>query len=343
MDTIVSKVTDDNLQEVANKAAEILRAKGLVSVPTETVYGLMGDAYSDEVSEKIFEAKGRPSDNPFIVHICDLVMLQSVVSEIPDSAVELAKRFWPGPLTMIMHKNKGISDKATCGLDTVAVRMPSNPVAQAVIQAAGLPLSGPSSNLSGRPSPTSAAHVIDDLNGRIPMIIDGGPCTIGVESTVISLVGEVPTILRPGIISLEEIREILPNAVVSHAVTEDIKEGEVVLSPGMKYKHYSPFADVYLVKGRFEKYCEYVKEHAQSDAYAMCFDGEEELVGIPSISYGPQDDPEAQAKKLYKTLRAFDKFGAAVVFARCPNSTGKSLSVYNRMIRASGFKVIVLE
>lgn len=342
MDTTVLKVNDENLQEVAAKAAEILQNGGLVSVPTETVYGLMGNAFSDEVSEKIFEAKGRPSDNPFIVHICDLVMLQSVVREIPESAVQLARRFWPGPLTMIMYKNGSISDKATCGLDTVAVRMPSNPVALAVIQASGLPLSGPSSNLSGRPSPTSAAHVIDDLNGRIPLIIDGGPCTVGVESTVISLVGDVPTILRPGIISLEEIREILPDAVVSHAVTEDIKEGEVVLSPGMKYKHYSPLADVFLIKGSFEKYREYVTEHAQSDAYAMCFDGEEDFVGIPAISYGPKDDPETQAKRVYKTLRAFDKFGAAVVFARCPESTGKSLSVYNRMIRAAGFKVIDL-
>ena len=343
METEVIKVTEDNLKEVAEKAAEILCSKGLVSVPTETVYGLMGDAFSDEVSEKIFEAKGRPSDNPFIVHISDLVMLNSVVREMPDSAVELAKRFWPGPLTMILHKNKNISDKATCGLDTVAVRMPSNPIALAVIQESGLPLSGPSSNLSGRPSPTSAAHVFDDLNGRIPLIIDGGPCSVGVESTVISLVGDVPTILRPGIISLEEIRKILPDTVVSHAVTEELKEGETVLSPGMKYKHYSPLAEVYLIKGSFEKFREYVNEHSQGGTYAMCFDGEEDAAGIPAISYGPENDPETQAKNVYKVLRAFDKFGAYVVYARCPEMTGKSLSVYNRMIRAAGFKVIDLE
>ncbi len=342
METQFLKVTDDNIFECAEKAAELLRADKIVGIPTETVYGLAGNAFSDEASAEIFAAKGRPQDNPFIVHVCDLLMMSSVVASLTPDAAALAKKFWPGPLTMVLKKAEKISSVATCGLDTVAVRMPSHPVALAIIRAAGLPLSAPSANLSGRPSPTTALHVLNDLDGLIPLIVDGGPCSVGVESTVVSLVGAVPTILRPGIISLEAIREVLPNVIVSSAVTEELKEGETVLSPGLKYKHYSPKANVFLIKSDLDSFCVFVKNHAPSDAYAMCFDCEEEVIGISSVSYGPKDNPRIQAKRLFSTLRALDRFGASTVYVRCPDSEGEGLAVYNRLIRSAGFKVVQL-
>ncbi len=342
METKLVKVTEQNLDEVAAEAASLLTSGHIAAIPTETVYGLAGSALNDDACSAIFEAKGRPADNPFIVHVSDLLMLSSVVTSLTPEAAELAKRFWPGPLTMILKKSDEISRVATCGLDTVAVRMPSHPVANRIIAEAGIPLAAPSANLSGRPSPTSAQHVFDDMDGRIPLIVDAGSCEVGVESTVVSLAGDVPTILRPGIISLEEIREVLPDAIVARAVKSGLTDGERVLSPGLKYKHYAPRAHVVLIKGDFDSYCEYVRAHAQSAAYAMCFDGETELVGIPAVSYGPEDNPKIQAKRLFSTLRALDKFGADNVFARCPSDEGEGLAVYNRLVRAAGFDVVEL-
>ncbi len=342
METKLVRTNEANLDEVALEAAALLNSGHLVAIPTETVYGLAANALSDDACRAVFEAKGRPADNPFIVHVSDLLMLSSVIVNLTPEAAALAKRFWPGPLTMILKKSEEISSVATCGLDTVAVRMPSHPVANRIIAEAGIPLAAPSANLSGRPSPTTAQHVLDDMDGKIPLIVDGGACSVGVESTVVSLVDEVPTILRPGIISLEEIREVLPDAVVARAVKSGLTDGEKVLSPGLKYKHYAPRARVTLVKGDFDSFCEFVRAHAQSAAYAMCFDGETELVGIPAVSYGPEDDPRVQAKRLFSTLRALDRFGADTVYARCPSDRGEGLAVYNRLVRAAGFDVVEL-
>ena len=247
MNTEIIKVTSENLDLAAKKAVKLLHSGEVIGIPTETVYGLAANAYNSEAVKKIYRIKGRPADNPMIVHVSDFVMLQDV-AEITAEAVEMAKAFWPGPLTMVLNKRNGISPLVTCNLPTVAVRMPSHIVARAVIEAADLPLAAPSANLSGRPSTTSAQHVLDDLKGAIPLILDGGNCDIGVESTVVSLTEENPVILRPGIISLERIREIFPTTEYSSVVFAEVGEEEKAVSPGMKYKHYAPRAEVIVVK-----------------------------------------------------------------------------------------------
>lgn len=334
------RITEDNRREVVERAAQLLQEGKVVAIPTETVYGLAANAYNEDAVNEIYEIKGRPADNPLIVHICNLIMLKQVAAQLPKTATALAKRFWPGPLTMVLEKTEKISDLVTCGLDTVAVRMPSQPTAAAIIERAGVPLAAPSANLSGKPSTTTAQHVLEDLGGKIPMIVDDGGCAVGVESTVISLVGEVPTVLRPGIISLEEIQEVVPEAVVAEAVLHELDADAPVLSPGMKYKHYAPKANVTLLQGTLEQFIEYTTKYASTDTYAMCFDGEDAQIPIPSISYGPIDDPAKQAKNLFAVLRAVDKFGATSVFVRCPAQAGAALAVYNRLLRAANHKVV---
>ncbi len=342
MNTVVMRAEKDNLESIAAAASKLLLAGELVAIPTETVYGLAANAYDGEAVKNIFKVKGRPQDNPLIVHISDYIMLNDVATGVSDAALRLAKEFWPGPLTLVLKKTEAVSEVVTCGMDTVAVRMPSNPVAAAIIKAAGVPLAAPSANLSGRPSPTTAQHCVDDLSGKVPLIVDGGHCDVGVESTVLSMVGEHPVLLRPGIISIEEIRKIAPDAQVSHAVVEELKEGEAALSPGMKYKHYSPKADVVMVEGSLEAFAEYVGARAANGVFAMCFDGEEESIGVPSISYGAKGNGESQAKRLFSVLRAVDAIGAERVYVRAPEDDGVSLAVFNRLIRAAGFKVVKL-
>lgn len=341
MDTEILKVTDENLEEAAKQAAKRLLAGEIVGLPTETVYGLAANVYDIDAIRKIFKVKGRPQDNPLIVHISDFVMFKDV-AEITEDATALAKKFWPGPLTIVLKKKPPISTVITSGLDTVAVRMPSHPVAEAVISAAGVPLAAPSANLSGKPSTTSAQHVYEDLNGKIPLILDGGPSEVGVESTVISLTGERPTVLRPGIVSLEEIAEILPNAIYSESVFKEIHESTRVESPGMKYRHYSPRADVTVIKSTLEQFVSYVSERAGDGVCAMCFDGEQEEIPIPSISYGKEGDGVSQAKRLFTVLRTMDKLGIVNIYVRAPKETGASMAVFNRLVRAAGFKVVEL-
>lgn len=342
MDTQWIKITPENREASLQAAARLIREGKVVAMPTETVYGLGADARNENAVREVFAVKGRPQDNPLIVHICDLVMLKAVVREITPEAAELAKKFWPGPLTMVLPKTDSIPDSITCGLQTVAVRMPAHPVARDLIQTAGTPIAAPSANLSGKPSTTTGRHVWDDLQGKIPMILDAGPCEVGVESTVISLSGERPTILRPGIITLEEIREVLPNAVMSDAVTHELAAGEKAESPGMKYKHYSPKAEVVLVKGSLDRFADYTENIAACDSYAMCFDGEEERIRIPSIAYGPKNSPELQARRLFSVLRAVDQFCAATVYVRMEKDVDMSSAVYNRLIRAAANKVVEL-
>lgn len=324
------------------RAAAILRAGGLVAIPTETVYGLAASAYNPEAVEKIFAAKGRPQDNPLIVHISEFDMLPELVSEIPDAAYELARRFWPGPLTMVLPKSGRIPDAVSAGLPTVAVRMPSNTVARGIIGAAGLPLAAPSANRSGSPSPTTAEHVLRDLDGRIDAVVISGPAEVGVESTVVSLAGEAPRLLRPGGVTPEQLREVLPGLAIDPAVLSRLEEGVSPSSPGMKYKHYAPAAHVILVEGGRREYVGYVNRNAGDGVAALCFSEDAAALTVPAVVYGPADDDGAKAHLLFDCLRKLDEQEARTVYAHAPGKEGVGLAVYNRLIRAAAFEVVQL-
>lgn len=329
-------------KEALRLAAGALRRGELVGMPTETVYGLAANAYDPSAVEKIFLAKGRPQDNPLIVHIADLASLDGIASGIGKTAELLASRFWPGPFTMILPKSEKIPDCVTAGLDSVAVRMPSHPVAAALIRESGLPLAAPSANLSGRPSTTEARHVYDDLHGKIPYIIDGGSCDIGVESTVVKVMDNKVLLLRPGAVTVENMRELGIEIEIARAVETPLKEGETVLSPGMKYKHYAPKAKVVIVDGPIERFASYVRFHSDGHTYALVFEGEEASIPVPTLSFGHSDNSLEQASHLFTALRAADEKGASCVYCRCPSKQGVGLAVYNRLLRAAGFEVVVL-
>ena len=315
MNTQVLPVNEESIA----LAAKLLQQGELVALPTETVYGIAADARNGEAVKKIFEAKGRPQDNPLIVHICGMEMLHGIVSEVPERAKKLAAAFWPGPLTMVMPRGPEVSEVTCAGLDTVGVRMPSHPVVQAVIKASGVAFAAPSANLSGKPSPTNAQDTFVDMDGRLPLILDGGESAVGVESTVVAVTGEHPMILRPGYVT---------------------KEQMVARSPGMKYKHYAPKADVTILKGSFDAYRDYIAAHAGDGVWALCFDGEEAKLPVPAISYGKEGDGISEAHNLFTVLRELDRKGAKTVYARCPLSDGVSMAVYNRLIRAAAFRVV---
>ena len=323
------------------KAAALLQNGELVALPTETVYGIAADARNGEAVKKIFVAKGRPQDNPLIVHVTGPEMLPGLVSEVPERAQLLMAAFCPGPLTIIMPRGPEVAAECCAGLDTVGIRMPSHPVARAVIQQSGCAFAAPSANLSGKPSPTNAQDVFTDMDGRLPLILDGGECDVGVESTVVSVVGDKPTLFRPGHITLEDLERALGEEVeVSKAILEKLPEGAVVRSPGMKYKHYAPKADVTILKGSFDAYRDYIAAHAGDGVWALCFDGEEAQLPVPAISYGKEGDGISEAHNLFTVLRELDRKGAKTVYARCPLSDGVSMAVYNRLIRAAAFRVV---
>lgn len=326
-----------NTQAIAS-AASFLTAGEVVAIPTETVYGLAANAYDETAVRKIFAAKGRPQDNPLIVHIASFNELFDLVAEVPEAAKKLADAFWPGPLTVILPKSDKIPDAVSAGLSTVAVRFPAHPVAQAVIKAAGVPLAAPSANRSGSPSPTNAKTVLDDMDGRIPLILDGGSSEVGVESTVITLATPVPRVLRPGGVTVEQLREVLGEVSVDDAVLHRLKDGETAASPGMKYKHYAPRAEITIVRGTLEQFREFV---AGKDAFVLCFAGEEAYFDR-AVTYGEADDDAAQANRLFDALRELDARGAKTVYARCPTLSGVGLAVYNRLIRAAGFHLVEL-
>ena len=339
MKTQVLPVTKESIA----LAAKLLQQGDLVALPTETVYGIAADARNGEAVHKIFEAKGRPQDNPLIVHICGMEMLHGIVSEVPERARKLAEAFWPGPLTMVMPRGPEVSEVTCAGLDTVGVRMPSHPVVQAVIRESGVAFAAPSANLSGKPSPTNAQDTLVDMDGRMPLILDGGESMVGVESTVVSVTGEHPVLLRPGYITKEQMEAVLGEEVqVSPAILEKLKEGEVARSPGMKYKHYAPKAQVTILRGSFDAFCRYVAEHAEEGVWALCFDGEAAKLPVPAIEYGRNHDGVTQAHHLFTALRDLDRHGAQIVYARCPEQEGVSMAVYNRLIRAAAFRVVTL-
>ncbi len=339
METQIFKVKSEK-DKAIDEAAEILRDGGIVAIPTETVYGLAGNALDENVTDKIYAAKGRPSDNPLIVHISDISQWAPLVSEIPESALALADKYWPGPLTVILPKSEIVPDKVSGGLSTVAVRMPSDKIARAIIEKAGVPLAAPSANTSGKPSPTSAKYVIEDLKGKVDAIVDAGDCSVGVESTVISLCETPPRLLRPGGVTAEMLTEVLGEIAIDDAVFNKLAEGEKPASPGMKYKHYSPDAQVVIIKGSFEGYKKFIEENKTEKTVALCFEGEEKGLSVKSVTYGKKDDPSSQAKNIFDALRKVDELGADKVFARYPETDGVGLAVFNRLVRAAAFNII---
>ena len=342
MVTRVAAGDSDGIRE----AAAILRDGGLVGIPTETVYGLAANAFDELAVRRIFEAKGRPQDNPLIVHIAEFAELRELVSDIPAMVYELADAFWPGPLTMVLPKSKRIPHAVSAGLSTVAVRMPSHPLARAIIKAAGVPLAAPSANVSGSPSPTSAAHVLHDLDGRIPLIIDGGESAVGVESTVVDMTGDVPYVLRPGGITPEMIAAVAGSVRIHEAVTAQLSQGAAATSPGMKYKHYAPHTHLVLVEGSAAAFAQFVNGEAakgEQAVAAMTFAGEEPLLTVPFITYGLRNDTAAQAQQVFDVLRRLDDFHADIVYCACPSRQGVGLAVYNRLLRAAAFEVISVD
>ena len=320
------------------RAAQLLQAGELVAIPTETVYGLAANALDAAAVAKIFAAKGRPQDNPLIVHIDHIEQARALARAFPPAAQQLAQAFWPGPLTIILPKAGCVPDITTAGLSNVALRMPAHPAALALLRACGLPLAAPSANRSGSPSPTSAQHVLHDLDGRIAAVLDGGSCGIGVESTVISLAGEQPILLRPGGISAEQIEAVLGQEVaISPAVTQALGEHESPASPGMKHRHYAPRAKLTLVRGPLAGFLKHA-ELEQPDGL-LVFDGDEIPGDYAVLRYGA--NAEQQARQLFARLREIDALGLQSVLVRCPEQDGLGLAVYNRLLRAANFREII--
>ena len=324
------------------EAASLLRNGEIVGIPTETVYGLGGDAGNADAVRAIFAAKGRPADNPLIVHIADLADWAPLVTGIPPLAMALAKRFWPGPLTMILPRTDKVPEITAGGLDTVGVRFPAHPVAQQIIREAGVPVAAPSGNRSGSPSPTAAAHMLADMDGRIPAIVDGGRCLCGVESTVISFdSGNTVRVLRPGFVTPEQLQTVAPNVIVDEAVLAQLSADAVVRSPGMKYKHYAPKAEVLLVQGDTRHFISYLLDKQADGVYALVFDADMEQcskAGILALPYGDTDEQRAAA--FFARLRELDDRGAKRIYVRAPRTDGVGLAVYNRLIRAAGYHIV---
>lgn len=352
MDTKIIKIADTNnvKDSELTEAAGILKTGGLVAFPTETVYGLGANALNEDAAKKIYAAKGRPSDNPLIAHISCMDELRAIVAEIPDAAKQLAERFWPGPLTMVFKKKAIVPYGTTGGLDTVAVRMPSDPVANRLIRLAGVPVAAPSANTSGRPSPTRAEHVIEDMNGKIEMIIDGGAVGIGVESTIVDVSGEVPTLLRPGAITYEMLTEILGKVDIDPAIQGPVGEGVKPKAPGMKYRHYAPRAAMTLVEGTMENVVAYISREAEK----ALADGkrvgiictEESRGGYPAggaISLeviGSRAHEETVAHNLFAVLRDLDERNVDCIFSESFSEDHIGQAIMNRLCKAAGYHIV---
>ena len=323
------------------EAAAILRRGGLLGIPTETVYGLGADALNEDAVRRIFEAKGRPQDNPLIIHVPSADWLARYCRDVPDAAYQLAARFWPGPLTMILPRRDIVPLRTTGGLETVGVRCPDHPVTLAIIEAAGVPIAAPSGNTSGRPSPTTAGHMMEDMLGKIEGIVDGGPCTVGVESTILDLTVQPPRLLRPGGLPLEALEQVLGEVAVDDAVRRKMGEGERPRAPGMKYRHYAPKAAVTVVAGPARRSAAYIQQHLPEGAGVICFDEYAPLfAGHIVHRLGPADDKLAQAQHVFDALRTFDDTDVPEIYAQCPDESGLGLAVSNRLKKAAGFHVV---
>ena len=333
------------IQHDIEEAAAILRDGGLLGIPTETVYGLGANGLNEEAVAHIFEAKGRPQDNPLILHIPDASWLERYCKEIPLTAYQLAKAYWPGPMTMILKRKDIVPNAVTAGLDTVGMRCPAHPLCREIIAASGVPVAAPSGNTSGRPSPTTAQHMLEDMDGKINAIVDGGPCSVGVESTIIDLTETPARLLRPGGITLEQLEAVLGEVAVDPAVTRLMGAGEQPKAPGMKYRHYAPKAPVTVVTGDPKKSAEYIAAHAGAEDGIICFD---EFLPLftrrsetrPVMDPGPAGDKEEQARHIFDALRSFDHTSVPAIWAQCPDTTGIGLAIANRLNKAAGFHII---
>lgn len=341
------KIDENNINRQAIKhAGEIIKKGGLVAFPTETVYGLGGDALNADSSRKIYEAKGRPSDNPLIVHICCMEDLYKIVEKVPDEAKKLADAFWPGPLTMIFQKNQRVPKTTTGGLSTVAVRMPKNKTALAFIKASGGFIAAPSANTSGKPSPTLACYVAEDLEGKIELIIDGGQVGIGLESTIVDLTEETPMILRPGAVTKEMLEDVLGRVEVDHTILK-MDSKVAPKAPGMKYRHYAPKGDLTIVEGNGEKVVSYINEQvrkAQKDgkrAGVICTDETLGRYCAETVkSAGNREEEETIAKELYRILRECDDENIEVIYSESFDQKGIGQAIMNRLLKAAGHKVV---
>ncbi len=325
-------------------AASIIRAGGLVGLPTETVYGLGANGLDPQAVKKIFLAKGRPQDNPLILHICEPAQLEDLCHDIPSSAWLLAERFWPGPLTMVLPVRALVPKTTTAGLDTVAVRCPASAATREIIRLAGVPIAAPSANLSGKPSTTTAQHVLHDMDGKIEAVVDGGPCRVGVESTIVDLTGQTARLLRPGGVTPEQLRALLGELIVDPAVTGEIAKDAVVRAPGMKYKHYAPAAEVIIVDGSRAAAASYIAARFRPGDAVLCF--AEELscyAGLNPTAYGREDDPASLSQGLFAALRALDDGSVQRIFARCPTGGGISVATRNRLRKSAGFHIVDAE
>lgn len=323
------------------QAAAILKRGGLVGIPTETVYGLGANGLDPQAVAAIFRAKGRPQDNPLILHIPSSDWLERYCRDIPDAAYALARRFWPGPLTMVLKRRDNVPDVVTAGLDTVGMRCPDSALTRQLIASVGVPIAAPSGNTSGRPSPTSAATMLEDMDGKIDAIVDGGPCTVGVESTIVDLTVQPPRLLRPGGVTLEELQEVLGQVLVDEAVVRLMLTNEKPRAPGMKYRHYAPKAPVTVVQGMPQITAQYIKDHLAPGVGVICFD--DYVNFFPDCllrSLGPQADKEEQARRLFDALRWFDRQTVTTILAQSPQDDGLGLAITNRLNKAAGFHII---
>ncbi len=327
------------------RAGELLRRGQVVGIPTETVYGLAANALDEDAVLRIFEAKGRPQDNPLIIHISQIEQLEDLVTEVPENARRLAAAFWPGPLTMVLKKKDMVPARTSAGLDTVGIRMPAHPTARAIIDAAGVPLAAPSANTSGKPSPTNAKDVLEDMDGRVAAIVDGGRCKVGVESTVVDVTGAVPQVLRPGAITEEMIAAACGSAVTDRATLEGLSEGRAARSPGMKYRHYAPKAPITLLEGPPQSTAAALLERLEEPyTGVLCF--EEDLPAVRArrsrlvYSLGYSWDHAEHARRLFTLLRKFDHTRARRIVAQCPRAVGANAGTVNRLRKAAGFQTV---
>ena len=341
METQILRPDDDM---VVITAAMNLTAGNLVALPTETVYGLGANGLNPEAVAKIFQVKGRPQDNPLILHIADTEQMELFCHDIPESAWRLAEAFWPGPLTMVLPAKEIVPKCTTAGLPTVAVRCPDCEITRQIIRHAKIPVAAPSANISGKPSTTTAQHVYDDHNGKIPLIIDGGPCRVGVESTIVDLTEERPRLLRPGGITPEQLIAVLGDLIVDKAVTAQIDKDAVVKAPGMKYRHYAPDCQVIIVAGSREKAANYIHSQYQAGDRVLCFEEELPLYArCNPLSYGKEADVESLSAGLFAALRELDDPAVHKVYARCPEGGGIAYAVQNRLKKAAAFQIVDAE
>lgn len=325
-------------------AAELIRQGELVAIPTETVYGLGANGLDEAAVAKIFEAKGRPQDNPLILHIWDASQMEQFCHDIPKEAYDLAAAFWPGPLTMVLPARENVPKRTTGGLSTVALRCPDNAVTREIIRLSGVPIAAPSANISGKPSTTTAQHVLHDHDGKIAAVVDGGPCRVGVESTIVDLTESRPRLLRPGGITPEELISVLGDLVVDKAVTAQIDKDAVVKAPGMKYRHYAPAEPVVIVAGAREKAAAYIHRHFVPGDRVLCFEEELPLYAdCAPLSYGREADASTLSAGLFSALRELDDPAIHQVYARCPVGGGVAYAVQNRLKKAAAFHIVDAE